>query len=192
MFRRGFKTWSEETAGRVRQALRIAPDAPLNPALLAELLKTPVLSPEQFPDLSSEVVERLVSVHRGEWSAITVTEGLHRLIVLNSAHSSTRQNSSLAHEIAHVILNHEPSLMFLAPGSGVNLRTHNKDQEEEAGWLSSCLLLPRAALLSIRRKRLTDEQACSEYIVSREMLRYRLNATGVDLQMRRLRRVTAS
>lgn len=187
MFRRGFKAWAEEISAKVRKSLGIDNYAPVDPAAVAESLNVPVVSPNDLSDLALECAERLTTDHREEWSAITVTDGRRALIVVNSAHAITRRNSSLAHELAHIILGHEPSLMFMTPGSGAVLRSHNKDQEEEAAWLSGAILLPRAALLSIRRRRLSGEQACELYVVSPAMLQYRLNATGVDLQLRRTR-----
>ena len=145
MFRRGFKTWSEQTALRARQKLKLSPDSPLDPFRLAELLGVFVLQPDDLPDLGEEARLRLVSVHRDCWSAITVSEGSCHLIVINSSHAKTRLNSSLAHEIAHIILGHEPSMMFMNSTSKMALRTYNEEQEEEANWLGGCLLLPREA-----------------------------------------------
>ena len=76
----------------------------------------------------------------------------------------------------------------LRPNSGMALRTHNEEQEQEANWLAGCLLLPREALILIRRKGTSDEEACSEYGVSPAMLRFRINVTGVDVQLRHGRR----
>jgi Zn-dependent peptidase ImmA (M78 family) len=83
----------------------------------------------------------------------------------------------LAHEIAHIILGHEPSMMFMSPNSGMALRTHNEEQEEEANWLAGCLLLPREALMLIRRMGKSDDDACLEYGVISAMLRFGLNVT---------------
>jgi Zn-dependent peptidase ImmA (M78 family) len=107
--------------------------------------------------------------------------------VVNDAHSETRTNSSLAHEIAHVILGHDPSMMFVMPQHDIAIRTHNKEQEDEANWLAGCIVLPRDALLHVRRLALSDDQICATYGVSPAMLRFRLNATGVDVQLRRTR-----
>lgn len=63
-------------------------------------------------------------------------------------------------------------------------RTYNEEQEEQANWLAGCLLLPRDALVAIRRRGLSDQDACSEYGVSPAMLRFRFNVTGVDAQLR--------
>lgn len=187
MFRRGFKTWAERTSLRVRQKLKFSPDSPLNPFQLAELLGVSVVSPNDLADLGEDIRCRLVNDHRDCWSAITVTDGRGHLIVTNPAHARTRLHSDLAHEIAHVILGHEPSMMFMSPSSGMALRTHNEEQEEEANWLAGCLLLPREALVLIRRRGMSNEDACSQYGVSAAMLRFRFNVTGVDVQMRRAR-----
>jgi Zn-dependent peptidase ImmA (M78 family) len=187
MFRRGFKTWAEQTSVRVRQKLKLSPSSPLDPFRLAELLGVSVVAPKDLSDLPEDIQRRLVADHRDCWSAITVTDGRGHLIVTNPSHAQTRLNSSLAHEIAHIILGHEPSMMFMSPNSGMALRTHNEEQEEEANWLAGCLLLPREALMLIRRTGLSDDDACSEYGVSSAMFRFRFNVTGVDVQLRHTR-----
>jgi Zn-dependent peptidase ImmA (M78 family) len=187
MFRRGFKTWAERASLRVRERLNLTPVSPLDPFHLAELIGLPVISSNNLTELEEDVRYRLANDHRDCWSAITVADGSGHLIVTNPAHARTRLHSSLAHEIAHIILGHDPSMMFMSLESGVALRTHNEEQEEEANWLAGCLLLPRGALISIRRRAMSDEDACSEYGVSASMLRFRFNVTGVDVQMRRSR-----
>lgn len=185
MFRRGFKTSSEETSLKIRRKLGLAPTAPIVPAAIAQVLRIPILRPEQLIELPNDVRQRLQQDHSDAWSAITVSDGKNHLIVLNPNHAPTRTNSSLAHEIAHVILGHEPSIMFLMPQQEIVLRTHNKEQEDEANWLAGCILLPRDALLHVRSMRLTDDQVCVQYGVSPHMLRFRTNATGVAAQARR-------
>jgi Zn-dependent peptidase ImmA (M78 family) len=188
MFRRGFKTWAEEIAARVRRKLRLPEDAALDPMALATLLSVIVLVPDDLSDLPADCRRRLAHDHSENWSAITVANAKQHLIVINSSHTPARRNSNLAHELAHVILGHEPSLMFASPKSGTALRTHNKEQEDEANWLAGCLLLPKSVLFSIRRRRLKDEQACVEYGVSVPMLRFRMNVSGVEIQLRRSKR----
>lgn len=189
MFRRGFKTWAERTSLRVRQKLKLLPSSPLDPLRLADLLEVSVVASSDLSGLPEDVRRRLENDHRDCWSAITVSDGHGHLIVTNLSHAQTRLNSSLAHEIAHIVLGHEPSMMFISANGGIALRTHNEEQEDEANWLAGCLLLPREALVTIRRNGRSDEEACSEYGVSLAMLRFRLNATGVNAQLRRARLV---
>jgi Zn-dependent peptidase ImmA (M78 family) len=188
MFRRGFKTSSEETALKIRRKLELAPHAAVDPAAIAQLLAIPIVTAKELSELPEEARNRLMRDHSEAWSAITVSDGNKHLIVLNPSHAPTRINSSLAHEIAHVILGHEPSMMFTTPQSGVSLRTYNKEQEDEANWLAGCILLPREALLYARRLGLSNDQICGQYEVSPAMCRFRLNATGVDVHVKRMRR----
>jgi Zn-dependent peptidase ImmA (M78 family) len=75
--------------------------------------------------------------------------------------------------------------MFMNSTSKMALRTYNEAQEEEANWLGGCLLLAREALIAIRRRGRSDDDACAEYGVSPAMLRFRYNVTGVETQLRR-------
>jgi len=59
----------------------------------------------------------------------------------------------------------------------------NQDQEDEADWLGSALLLPRPALFHIRQCRWDDERASDHFSVSGDMLRWRFRMTGVDQQL---------
>jgi len=62
------------------------------------------------------------------------------------------------------------------------LKSYDKLQEEEADWLSGCLLLPREALISIKKRNLDLTHAASLFGVSQRMLTYRLATTGVNRQ----------
>lgn len=54
--------------------------------------------------------------------------------------------------------------------------------EEEAMWLSGCLLLSREALLSIKRSGLSNSDVCHKYSVSSDLSTFRMNKTGVNYQ----------
>lgn len=62
------------------------------------------------------------------------------------------------------------------------LKSYDKLQEEEADWLSGCLLLPREALIAIKKRKLQLAEAASTFGVSQRMLNYRLATTGVNRQ----------
>jgi Zn-dependent peptidase ImmA (M78 family) len=89
------------------------------------------------------------------------------------------------HELAHILLGHDPARVDVAEDGSLVLFTYDKDQEDEANWLAACLLLPRAALLVIRKESGDLKSAAKDYGVSQVMLQYRLNVTGVEHQMRR-------
>jgi hypothetical protein len=181
MLRRGFKTWCESTSVQIRRNLGLEPAAPLAPELLAPSLRADVWSLEEISGLAPDVATRLRTAHASSWSAITLP-GLERFVIIyNPAHSHERRASDLMHELSHLLLEHEPGNVFFGP-NGLALRTHNQDQEDEARWLSGCLLLNRECLFLVRKKRWTVEEACRYFGVSTEMLVYRQQMSGVDRQ----------
>ncbi|CAJ2772348.1 Domain of uncharacterised function (DUF955) [Burkholderia pseudomallei] len=64
------------------------------------------------------------------------------------------------------------------------LKAYDKEQEEEADWLAGVLLLPRDALVHVKRQGMTDEDVITNYGVSKRMYTYRVSMTGVSRQFR--------
>ena len=184
--RRGFKAWCEATSAEYRQTLGIAPAAALDPRRLAKHLGVRVTTPKGIPTLSADARRQLTVTDPKSWSAVTVAHGDRRLVILNSGHSPARQAISLAHELAHLILNHSSDRTRLS-AQGVLFRgSFNRDQEEEADWLAGCLLVPRDGLLAAYRPNGSDKRLAARFGVSADMIRRRLRMTGVLRQMRQL------
>lgn len=181
MFRRGFKSWCESTAIQVRRNLNLEAHAPLPADSLAASLRVPIWTLDDLSELAQDVAQRLSTIHADAWSAMTLPASSSHVIIVNPSHSPERRSSDVMHELAHLLLEHEPGNVFFG-ATGLALRTHNKDQEDEARWLSACLLLSRECLFLIRRKRWSDDQACAHFGVSREMLAFRRQTSGVDKQ----------
>lgn len=184
MFKRGFKAWCERTAIEKRAVFKLKPADPLCPIRLAASLGILVWKPTDVPDLSAEALHVLLQEDPDSWSAVTLRMPESDLIIMNSSHSPARQNSDLMHEIAHILLGHTPTRVDVSEDQHLLLRTHDADQEREAAWLGSCLLLPRPALLAIKRLGASFESA-KRYGVSLDMLNYRLQVAGVEMQARR-------
>lgn len=185
MFERGFKTWCERYAADVRQKLGVKPTAPLDARALAAYLGVRVWAPRDIAGLSEETLSVLLRSDGktpGCWSAVAIVVGEKVAVILNSAHSAARQASDLTHELAHRIREHEAAEVQVTEGGLMLLSSYDKVQEEEADWLSGCLLLPREALISIKRRGLNDSTAAAEYGVSLRMLTYRINRTGINRQ----------
>ena len=87
------------------------------------------------------------------------------------------------HELAHIILGHELASAMLTGAGDFVPSTYNQEQEDEAAWLGGTLLLPRPALLWMRRQRLSDEEAATHFGVSPDLLRWRIRMTGIDYQL---------
>lgn len=88
------------------------------------------------------------------------------------------------HELAHRIRNHEPEQMSISSEGLMLLKAYDKEQEEEADWLAGVLLLPRDALVHVKRQGMTDEEVITNYGVSKRMYTYRVSMTGVSRQFR--------
>lgn len=188
MFAKGFKKICEDRAIRLRQELSFSASAPLDPYVLAEKLKIKVLNPEQINGLPQEDLNVLLKEDPDSWSAVTVCMAENYLVILNSAHSGGRPASDLMHELSHILIGHKPSRIDLTDDGLLILNTYSQDQEEEANWLSGCLLLPREALLLIKRKKMAAYAVRQAYGVSEDMLNFRLNVSGVNKQFSRFNR----
>ena len=116
---------------------------------------------------------------------------LRSSMMLASAVSSTsggRYSSDVMHELAHLLLGHQPSTMFFAANGDVALRGYDGSAEEEANWLAAALLLPREALVWARKSPPSSQEICELYGVSNQMLSFRTSVTGIDRQFRRGRK----
>ena len=185
--RRGFKTWCETTAEKYRTALGLKPVEPLDPKELAAHLGVIVWRPEDVPELSEKSLRRLTNHDSDSWSAVTIRHDDIKLTIVNSAHAQTRQRSSLSHELAHIILDHEPGRIDLSREGHLLLSSYEREQEDEAEWLSGTLLVPRAGLLIAYRSTRDPRSLANHFGVSVVMLNWRLRMTGVATQAQRAR-----
>lgn len=188
MFRHGFKTWCETIATQKRRSLKVPPTGPLDPRLLAKEMGVLVVYIDQVPNLAPGTLEQLTAADPSAWSAVTVCCKNKYLIVMNSAHAPARQSSSLMHELAHLIIGHKPARLDVTPDGLMILSSYDKQNEEEANWLAAALLLPREALLQIRRRGMSNDEAATAFGCSVQLFTFRINTTGVDLQLRRTKK----
>jgi Zn-dependent peptidase ImmA (M78 family) len=173
VYTRGFKSWCERVALQQRTELGLNPADPLDPLALAKHLGIEVWTAEQVPGLDPACLAVLVENDPDSWSAITLCTGTKDLIIANPTHDGGRRASDVMHEIAHILIGHDPARVDVTEDGLLILSSYDKQQEEEAKWLSGCLLLPREALLLIRRRRMDAATAARTYGVSEQMLTFR-------------------
>ena len=178
---RGFKSRCEEISRQLRIEIGLAPVDPLRVTQLADYLDVSVWSVSDI-GLSEEDLRQLVEVDADSWSAITVSAFGRDMVIYNPGHLRGRYASDVMHELAHLVLGHDPTTMFFVGDGELALRGFNPSTEEEANWLAGTLLLPRDALVYVKRRKLTNEQVCAKYGVSSQMLDYRMRMTGVNRQ----------
>jgi Zn-dependent peptidase ImmA (M78 family) len=186
VFDRGFKAWCERYSISKLTELGIAPHAPLDAYRLADNLEVRVWIPSDVPGLSQQSIDVLLFNENSTpsccWSAVTLVVAGKAVVILNSSHSQRRLASDLTHELSHIILDHKTHETNLTKEGVMLLATYDKKHEDEADWLSSCLLLPRDALVSIKRNGSPLDDSAKNYGVSLKMLKYRMAMSGVNRQ----------
>jgi Zn-dependent peptidase ImmA (M78 family) len=181
---RGFKSWCERSALAIRAELAIDAHGPLRVRQLAEHLGVSLFTPGDLPGLPSEILVQLTHNDPQGWSAVSYTVGDMTTVIYNPKNSKGRQSSDIVHELAHVILDHEPSQVILSMDGEIAMRSFDARQEDEANWFGWTLLLPRPALLHCAQMKLTAPQIAEEYEVSEQLVTFRRRLTGVDRQSR--------
>lgn len=136
-------------------------------------------------------LEELAIIQPDAFSAATFERANGRkAIVFNPLHSKGRSRSNQAHELAHILLDHEVRTIERV-GSFIYF-TCDTEQEEEADWLGGCLLLPRPLLLKAAFAGMGSVEIAEKFETSEPMARFRLNASGVLVQVGRARAKKAS
>lgn len=186
-FRRGFKSQCERRSVEYRRQLGLNQTDPLAADLLASHLGVTVWSVADVDALAVEDLTTLSDEADDSWSALTMRIGTDNLVIHKPVSSEGRRNNVIMHELSHIILGHDLADACIMDDGSLVPGNFDQDQEYEADWLAGTLLLPRPALISLRRSQIADQVACRQYLVSQEMLTWRLRMTGVDYQLARSR-----
>lgn len=180
--RRGFKAEAERQSAEQRALLGLAPTEPIDPFMLLQLHQITVRTPSEVaalalmpPDTSQILID-----HADAWSALTVRTPAGVVVVHNPLHERPRQHSNLTHELAHVLLEHEPGALQTV--AGCVMRDFDETQEEEARCLGDTLLAPRVALAHGTRRGMSTAQMAVWLGCSTQLTSYRANTTGISRQ----------
>ena len=183
--RRGFKSEAERIARGVRSDMDLNAAESVAPEDLASLLGIEIRAGDEL--VKRERFQELDRIQPDSFSACTFRPSPERVVIVyNPLSTKSRRRSDLAHELAHILLDHE--LSRLERLGDVTFFSCDAVQEEEAGWLSGCLLLPRALLLAETRRGVSNEEIARKCGVSKQMAQYRLNVTGVLRQRRAIQK----
>lgn len=172
--RRGFKAEARRLALEVREELGLGAFTPLDPYALASLYGIEVHDLSE-PTLPPAAVRHFTGVSPGSFSAALVAVGTGSVIIENHVHGLLRRRSTLAHEMAHVLLEHEFGVLV---SDGGECLASSPVAEREAAELSGELLIPTAATRVAAFRRWTDASVARYFRVSGAMARWRMNVTG--------------
>jgi len=180
--RHGFKAEAEKRALAVREALGIGVRAALNPWDYARHLAVRVLNFDDL-EISDRAKHQLTHVDRHHWSVLTLKLGKDTSVVVNPQHSPKRQRSDLLHELAHIELCHPPARVEISKSGLIFLGDHSREQEEEAKWLGTALLLPRDGILQLQAEQKTITQIAALYKAPSLLCKWRVRVLGLSLQV---------
>jgi uncharacterized protein DUF955 len=178
--RRGFKAEAERRAEQVRTEMGKRPSDPVDAVDLAKHVGATVRRADELT--SPEKLETLEEIQPGAFSACTFTIGDRHVIVYNPIASLGRTQSDIAHEVSHIMLDHD--MKSVETIGGLTFFTCDAEEEQEANWLAGCLLLPRRLLYMAARRGMNGVDIAETYNVSEQMASFRLRTTGVLRQLR--------
>jgi hypothetical protein len=182
LLRRGFKAESERLSEKYRAELGLSKFAPLNAFALADHLEIPVFTvSDVFPQVPNSPADILNDTAKFSAMWMPNEEG-DKVIIHNDNHSEKRQQSNIMHELAHIIQKHEIPLEAAKLCHIYNLHYYNKEHEQEAKYLGACLQITRSGLQWALKENLTEVEISDYYKASVDMVRFRLNTSGVLIQ----------
>ena len=182
--KRGFKAHAERESARLRACVGVGARDPLSAEVLAAELGVLLVSPTEIPGLDSvtlAVLQRTAST----WSAVTLPAIKPPRVIYNPFHAPTRHESDVMHELAHLLCEHRSDQLIVV--GGLPCRSFSREQEEEAAWMGATLQAPRVALVALSQRGLTVAQVALHLGCSEDLVRYRMNVTGIERQLGRRR-----
>lgn len=177
--RRGFKADAERKAQSVRAEMGLGKKDPLDCLDLARHVGAEVRRADELTTI--EKLEALEEIQPGAFSACTFNIDGRHVIVYSPLGSHGRHQSNIAHEVAHILLEHR--LRQVEQVGGLSFFTCDPDEEQEANWLAGCLLLPRQLLYAAAKRGLDASAIADHYGVSEQMAAFRIRTTGVSRQL---------
>jgi hypothetical protein len=174
--RRGFGEEAKRLAVEVRIEVGLDHREPFDPRGLAELYGIPIYPLDRLVEYgcSTEAVTHFTGLRAAVFSAALLPIGAG-VIIENPIHAETRRSASIAHEMGHILLEHEFTETILTLDG---CRFVPKDIEQEADRLGGELQIPFRAALEAARKGWSNEEVAQFYGVSSPFAAMRMNASG--------------
>ncbi len=165
----------ELCAFAAKRCLGVAKAAALDPWHAAANVDIEVRGPEYIAQFPEAIQRQVLELGSSQWSAGTLLEPPIALILLNPLHDKVRQKTTLAEELAHIVMGHPPST--IDPTTG--FRTYDGDIEGEAYGVGGAMVLPYGRLFSLVKNGTTEAQIAAALEVSEPFVGYRINRVGL-------------
>lgn len=157
----------------LRERAGVGPTETLNPRAFAAKIGIRVIDPCKVANLPPAQRAIIEALDARQWSggAVVTGDGTH-VIVLHPRQTGERANATIMEEIAHILLEHEPSAIYTE--GGFTLRTYDKECEEEAYWTGAAALLPAVVVSKAIWRNVPAEDLAVEFDVSVELVEFRI------------------
>ncbi|WP_428339852.1 ImmA/IrrE family metallo-endopeptidase [Mycobacterium sp.] len=170
--RRGFKTEAKRLALELRADIGLDAHAPFDPYAFATEYGITVV---QLSGLDGAARDHFLRASGSALSGALIPVQTGAIILENDAQPLTRRRTTMCHELAHVVLEHQFGVSLSADERKCGL---GGDQEDEADWLSGEMLIPYDGAIRLARSDATDQQAANVFDVSLAVARWRMNHSG--------------
>ena len=170
-----FRARCEALTTKLRADLGLRAIDPLPADRLAAHLAAQILVPGDLTNLDAQHIATLEESTR--WCGALINRD-PATIVLSPSQSHARRESTLMHELAHLLLQHP--LAVWNPEKGI-WEQPGKAYEKEAQYLGGCLQISQRALQWASDQKMSLEQTAAYFGASQEMVIYRVT-------IRRMRR----
>jgi hypothetical protein len=170
-----------EVVAEERSALGFSPTDKFDPYLLAEEYGIPVYT---ITDLCTWGVGEEAHVHftganSGKWSAALIPLGHGRVIVEHDGHAQVRRRASIAHELGHLLLEHEFAASLIG---GDHERLFDKAKEKQANFMAGELLIPEVAARKAAFANWTNDEVAVVYGVSMQFAQMQMKGVRIFAQ----------
>jgi Zn-dependent peptidase ImmA (M78 family) len=162
-------------ASAAKRCLGLPASAALDPWAAATRAGIRVLADEYF-QTREHAIRAPLTAAAASWSGgALAVGGDDYLVILNPLHDRVRQRTTLAEELTHIVMGHEPSLLDPVAGT----RTHDPEVERQAYEVGGAMLLPYSQLFWRVKRKEACASVAEEYEISERFVRYRINRCGL-------------
>lgn len=173
-----FRRQCEMISTNQRQLLQLAPHEPLQGERLAEWYGVMLCEPSDMPGVTTEEAADLAN--QTDWDGVLIPNLPNHasIILLRPRVVPTRRQSTIMHEMAHLLLRHPPLAWNAQLGQ---FEARRKLEETEAAYLGGCLQIPQIGLIWAVQVGLTVSRTALHFNASEQMVKYRADVMRVRL-----------
>lgn len=171
------QAWIERKGQELRALGGAGPTDCLDIFKLAPALSAEIIQLAWGGDVSDEILYQLTEVDPNSFSAGTLVLPDRFIIVINPAHSSTRNSISVLEECAHIYLNHRPERIHNLDSHFFS-RRYDESMEKEAYAVGAAALLPSSVLDLVKSGSVSVRNLARQHGVSEDLVRFRLRELG--------------